>query len=1315
MLAEDSGQTFCADTHLQEKTRHARIKPNMAIQTDIRRYGARPADRQAETAPGPQPQRGPASATGEATQSDNRRQQPQASVSQPSQPDKSADPLVFAQWNAEGLRKKKPELQDFLRREQVDIICIQETHLTDAHRFSMRGYELFRHDRSNRSKGGILTLVRNNIPAIEVGRSTGENEFLAVKAVLQGREFTIINFYCPPDKNLELHTLHLPQSNLLILGDFNGHSPSWGYQDLNCRGEQIEDWMIDENLILINKPDDKPTCLSRAWKTTSTPDLAIATEDIHKICDRSVADQLGGSDHLPILLKLSLQEQASPMSKKPSWNYKKANWAKFERLTDILCQETTIDSTQDININVKRISDCILQAAQQSIPRGRRKDYKPYWSKDLQDLHDKLRSARELLEKDPTPENTTAYNKSRAEFEEGKTKEIRKSWHEKTSSLNMERDTGKLWKLIKTLNDDHQCTPRATLLKEDGKIYTGKRAATLLAENFREDSLLEVPREKIAEVRMRMKEELRKQQQTSACMTDDFTIHELKSSTRQLKNKKAPGKDGITNEMIRHLGSHTKQKLLGIYNQSWNSGVFPFSWKEAILTPVLKKGKDRHNKTSYRPISLLSCLSKLMERMVNRRLQHHLEKNGLINPTQSGFRKNRSTEDQITLLTQDIENGFQQKMKTLAVFVDLTRAFDKVWKEGLLLKLLQKRVCGKMIAWIHSYLFQRSARVKLEGQTSMLVKIREGVPQGSCIAPTLFVVFIDDIADHLSMHISRALHADDLAVWTRAEHITTAACRMQEAMNHLSDWAKEWMVTINRTKTEATCCSLSPKKEEFTLRLDGQNIPQQETPTYLGVKLDRRLTWAPHISVMHSKATKKMAVMKKLSGTKWGANMKILTQVYTGSVRPHMEYASNAWSTAAKTNTDNLAKVQNAGLRLITGGMKTTPISALEKTAGLTSLEERRDEKLLRQSEKMKRLPSHPLHSTLQAPTKNRIKRQSPNHLIKALQHKHKGSLPPSTGQPLEMLQDYEEWSLDVPPIILDVPGIGAKQEQPEAVLKSLTLETLDRDYPTTTWTQVFTDGSAEHAVRNGGGGVYIKFPDGSSLRKSVATGLVSTNYRAEAHALHLAAQTLNQEEALPGQTVFLTDCRSLLQSLQTREREQILQDIKQELHYLSSKTTVVLQWIPSHCGISGNEEADRLSKEGSKLEQSVHPSSYGEKKTLLRSHFRAAWRERLLLGAEEDDIHQLDRKQQVTIFRLRTGHCRLLSHLYRLKISHTDQCPCDTGPQTPEHVLQACPTFDTLRRQTWPSEVELREKLWGTAASLRLTAGFALNTGLDI
>ena len=504
-------------------------------------------------------------------------------------------------------------------------------------------------------------------------------------------------------------------------------------------------------------------------------------------------------------------------------------------------------------------------------------------------------------------------------------------------------------------------------------------------------------------------------------MTSEFSIHELNCAIRQLKNKKAPGKDGIYNEMIHHLGSLAKQKLLDIYNHSWNTGTFPTSWKEAIIIPILKKGQGRHSKTSYRPISLLSCLGKTMERMVNRRLQHHLEKNGL-SPSQSGFRKNRGTEDQVTLLTQDIENGFQQKMKTLAVFVDQTKAFDKVWKDGLLFKHLRKTVCGNMYSWIKSYLLQRSARVRLDGQTSSSVKIR-GVSQGGVISPTLFIIFIDGICDQLSSHIPQALHADDLPLWTKAAQVTTAAIRMQEAMNLISDWAKEWLVTINRTKTEATCFSLSPKREEFILQINGQEIHQQDTPTYLG-------------------------------RNKMGSQHENPDPGVHRNFRPHMEYASRAWSSAAKTNLDQLTKTQNAGLRIITGGMKTTPISELERATGLLSLGERREEKLLRQSEKMKRLPSHPLLSNFEAPTRNRLKRQSPNHLVKALQQKHR-TYSSARNQPLEMLQNYEDWQAETPTIILDISGIQAKDHHTDEELRSLTLEALSVAYPSTTWEEL--------------------------------------------------------------------------------------------------------------------------------------------------------------------------------------------------------------------------------------------------------------------
>ena len=167
-----------------------------------------------------------------------------------------------------------------------------------------------------------------------------------------------------------------------------------------------------------------------------------------------------------------------------------------------------------------------------------------------------------------------------------------------------------------------------------------------------------------------------------------------------------------------------------------------------------------------------------------------------------------------------------------------------------------------------------------------------------------------------------------------------------------------------------------------------------------------------------------------------------------------------------ETNLDQLTKTQNAGLRITTGGMKTTPISELERTAGLLSLGERIEEKLLRQSEKMKRLPSHPLHSKFEAPTKNRLKRQSPNHLVKALQQKHR--IPSSArNQSLEMLQNYEDWQAETPIIILDIPGIQAKDHHTDEELRSLTLKVLSVAYLSTTWAKAYTDGSAEEAAIN--------------------------------------------------------------------------------------------------------------------------------------------------------------------------------------------------------------------------------------------------------
>ena len=588
-------------------------------------------------------------------------------------------------------------------------------------------------------------------------------------------------------------------------------------------------------------------------------------------------------------------------------------------------------------------------------------------------------------------------------------------------------------------------------------------------------------------------------------------MEEVELAIWQLKCKKAPGPDGVTNDMIKNFGLLTKRTLLKLFNESWKSGTVPAMWKKATIIPIHKKGKDKKSHNSYRPISLLSCLGKLQEKVINRRLLSFLEDNNVLSQTQTGYRKHRSTEDQLVLIAQEKENAFQERKKVVADFFDLTKAFDKVWRESLLLKVLQSQVSGRMYKWIRCYLQDRSARVKLDGYMNESVKMR-GVPQGGVISPTLFLLYIN-ITTILPRHVSNTLHADDLAVWSAADHTTSAAYRIQEAVTRIQQWTDEWGLQISKIKTQATVFSLATLKEKITLKLGDRTLPQEETPIFLGVKLDPCLSWKPQIDEMAPKGIRKLALLKKLAGTHWGANSKIIKTVYTGAVRPTLEYGASAWAPAAKTHTNKLDQVQNIGLRTILGDMKSTPIAMMEKTAGVEPLESKRQAKLLTHAEKMKRLTDHPLHNRLQDLTKNRLKQKSLNHLVKQHQNRQTDilidnpelceKLNPSTWPQKCLLGE----------IRTNIPGITVKKYHSNIELKTLTMEEIDKHYPATTWTHIYTDGSAENAIRNGGCGVFIKRPGLPSVSLSKPGGSLCSNYKAELLALYNATEALKQWE----------------------------------------------------------------------------------------------------------------------------------------------------------------------------------------------------------
>ena len=337
-------------------------------------------------------------------------------------------------------------------------------------------------------------------------------------------------------------------------------------------------------------------------------------------------------------------------------------------------------------------------------------------------------------------------------------------------------------------------------------------------------------------------------------------------------------------------------------------------------------------------------------------------------------------------------------------------------------------------------------------------------------------------------------------------------------------------------------------------------------------------------------------------------------------------------------------KVQNQALRIITGAMRSTPIKEMERLTGIQPLNQRREAKIMAQAEKFRCLPDHPMKQKLDSLTKNRLKRSSFVHESKRLSRQYRDQLPNDV-LPLRATDSPEPWVADQPDIKVytTVPHLITGDELDDKVKRALTLAMIAERYPQEAWAHVYTDGSATNAVADGGAGISVVFPDGEITERSVPTGKHCTNYRAEAEALMQAASTVHDSDKEPHQVVFLSDALSVLQAYQNNK----LPSLTEALQEVARGRRVVLQWIPAHCGVPGNEQADRLAKEGAGQEQPNNSVSYSEMRSVIRTLTTPT--------QSRDDYHLMTREQQSVLLRLRTGHNRLSSHMYR-KLKHSSR-----------------------------------------------------------
>ncbi|GFS67468.1 RNA-directed DNA polymerase from mobile element jockey [Trichonephila clavipes] len=341
--------------------------------------------------------------------------------------------------------------------------------------------------------------------------------------------------------------------------------------------------------------------------------------------------------------------------------------------------------------------------------------------------------------------------------------------------------------------------------------------------------------------------------------------------------------------------------------------ILSYVLKTAVVIPILKPDKNSALAESYRPISLLPVLSKLAEKVILARLNDHLERENILILEQHGFRPRLSTSHQLLRVVEFIKEGNNKDECKAAVFLDIQKAFDRVWHTGLLFKLITYKIPPPLIYLLNSYISDRSFTVKINRTFSQLKKINAGVAQGSILAPTLFNLYVNDIIKNSNTII--CMYADDTAILSRHRNLDTLVENINEHLAHLETWFSVWKIALNSSKTEAVFFSKRKPPPEITLQ--NQRIPWSQHTKYLGVIVDKNLTFRQHITYIRDKFKNTTRKLYSLICRKSQLNRHNKLLIYTLIMKPLLTYASPVWGHAAKTNINLLETAQNLIIRQI--------------------------------------------------------------------------------------------------------------------------------------------------------------------------------------------------------------------------------------------------------------------------------------------------------------------------------------------------------------------------------------------------------------
>ena len=398
---------------------------------------------------------------------------------------------------------------------------------------------------------------------------------------------------------------------------------------------------------------------------------------------------------------------------------------------------------------------------------------------------------------------------------------------------------------------------------------------------------------------------------------------------------KAVGPDLIPNIVLKECATDLAPGLTAIYRLSLNSGTLPSDWRDALVSPVFKKG-DIHQACNYRPISLTSVICKQLEHIICRHILQHFEENNILSSLNHGFRSGHSTETQLLTVVHDLLMAHDKKTQMDVIILDFEKAFDTVPHSLLLHKLHLYGIEGPIHQWLSSFLTKRQMKVVVEGELSSSSAVSSGVPQGTVLGPLLFLCHINDLPDVVKSQVR--LFADDCVLYrpikSQRDHI-----KLQDDLSRLHEWACTWGMRFNTSKCQVM--SICPKSSHF-YNINGHILKHTPQEKYLGIILSDDLKWTPHINSTTKKANAVLGLLRR--------NLQFCPEqckrtAYIALTRSILEYGAGVWDPYLQKDIVNLERVQRRALRFITGDYRSRDpgcITNMRQRLNLPTLASRR-------------------------------------------------------------------------------------------------------------------------------------------------------------------------------------------------------------------------------------------------------------------------------------------------------------------------------------------------------------------------------------